>query len=130
MYNPSMETSFNTVLNRARATALQGGAVSYQDAVSLSTCLGADLVDLFAAATRVREQHLGNRVDICSIVNAKSGACSEDCSYCAQSSHHATEAPIYPLISVDRMSEAAGERQKERRQKVLHRYERPRDRIS
>jgi biotin synthase len=46
-------------------------------------------------------------VDICSIVNAKSGACSEDCSYCAQSIHHATGAPVYPLISVDRMSEAA-----------------------
>jgi biotin synthase len=51
-------------------------------------------------------------VDICSIVNAKSGACSEDCRFCAQSSHYATDAPVYHLIDVDRMDEAAREAKK------------------
>jgi biotin synthase len=86
---------------------LNGSGIDRESASALSSAEGADLWDLFAVAGRVREHFRGNTVDICSIVNAKSGACSEDCSYCAQSIHHATGAPVYPLISVDRMSEAA-----------------------
>jgi biotin synthase len=73
----------------------------------LSFARGADLWDLFAAACRIREKFRGVVVDVCSIVNAKSGACSEDCAYCAQSVHHETGAPVYPLISLEEMSEAA-----------------------
>jgi biotin synthase len=102
-----MENSFQDTLAHARRTALQGGAVEYSDAVILSQATGADIADLFAAATRVREHFHGNNVDLCSIVNAKSGACSENCSFCAQSSHHSTGAPVYPLISVDQMGKAA-----------------------
>jgi biotin synthase len=86
---------------------LDGGSVDYQAIREVSQVEGADLWDLFSAAGRVREHFRGTKVDICSIVNAKSGACSEDCVYCAQSVHHATGAPVYPLISVDRMIEAA-----------------------
>jgi biotin synthase len=75
--------------------------------ISLAFVDGADLVDLLAAANRVRERFRGHVVDICSIVNAKSGACSEDCRYCAQSSHYSTDAPVYPLIDIERMEEAA-----------------------
>jgi len=102
-----METSFKETLARAEATALQSGAVDYHDAVTLSRASRTDLTDLFAAATRVRERFRGDSVDICSIVNAKSGACSENCAFCAQSSHHSTGAPVYPLISVDQMGKAA-----------------------
>jgi len=56
---------------------------------------------LLHAASRVRTQFRGNRVKTCSIVNAKSGACSEDCKYCAQSAHHATATPVYPLMETD-----------------------------
>jgi biotin synthase len=86
---------------------LNGSDLDLESAREVSCVEGADLWDLFAAAGRVREHFRGNSVDICSIVNAKSGACSEDCSYCAQSVHHTTGAAVYPLISVDRMSEAA-----------------------
>ena len=88
-------------------SVLNGSNIDRESASELSSAEGADLWDLFAAAGRVRDHFRGSTVDICSIVNAKSGACSEDCSYCAQSIHHATGAPVYPLISVDRMSEAA-----------------------
>ncbi len=88
-------------------SVLTGSNIDRESASELSGVQGADLWDLFAAAGRVRDHFRGNTVDICSIVNAKSGACSEDCSYCAQSIHHATDAPVYPLISIDRMSEAA-----------------------
>jgi biotin synthase len=101
-----MET-FNDTLPRAGATALQSGAVDYHDAMRLSHASGTDLAALFTMATRVRERFHDTTVDICSIVNAKSGACSENCSFCAQSSHHSTDAPVYPLISVDQMGKAA-----------------------
>jgi len=88
-------------------SVLSGTKIDYGIVSYLSKAEGADLWDLFAAAGRVRGHFRGNTVDICSIVNAKSGACSEDCSYCAQSVHHATTAPVYPLISVEQMAEAA-----------------------
>src|SRR5512143_3939982 len=86
---------------------LNGTSIDFNDACELVQAEGSDLWDLFSAAGRIRERFRGNVLDLCSIVNAKSGACSEDCSYCAQSVHHFTDAPVYPLISVDRMTEAA-----------------------
>ena len=106
-YNHAMTVTFKEALSRAIDTISNGGAITGREAQRLSLAPGADLVDLFAAAVRIRQHYRGNALDICSIVNAKSGACSEDCSYCAQSIHHATGAPVYPLISVDRMSAAA-----------------------
>lgn len=91
---------------------LSGNNLDSLSASELSHAAGADLWDLFAAAGRVRRHFRGETVDICSIVNAKSGACGEDCSYCAQSVHHCTNAPVYPLISVDRMAEAAASAKK------------------
>jgi biotin synthase len=99
-------------ISSALDTVLSDTLIDYA-AISRLTCIeGADLWDLFAAAGRVRDHFRGNVVDICSIVNAKSGACSEDCSYCAQSIHHATSAPVYPLISVENMAEAAASAKK------------------
>ena len=91
----------------ARDRVLCGGQLDRDDALVLASVNGADLVDLLASANRVRDHFRGPAVDICSIVNAKSGACSEDCRYCAQSSHYSTDAPVYPLLDVDRMEEAA-----------------------
>jgi len=88
-------------------SVLSGSSIDYAAASDLSRIEGKDLWDLFAASSRIREHLRGRTVDLCSIVNAKSGACSEDCSYCAQSVHHSTGAPVYPLISMDRMAEAA-----------------------
>jgi len=84
-----------------------GHAIDYQTARELSRISGADLWDLFAAAGKLREQYRGTKVDLCSIINAKSGLCSEDCVFCAQSSYYTTGSPAYPLISVDRMDKAA-----------------------
>jgi biotin synthase len=100
------------VIAAAMEGVLSGKGIDYAVASELSHGEGADLWDLFAAAGRVREQFRGRRVDLCSIINAKSGACTEDCSYCAQSAHHSTGAPVYPLISVERMAEAAASAKK------------------
>jgi biotin synthase len=102
-----MDSTMKQRIYEILGSILNGSDIDRESASELSSAEGADLWDLFAGAGRVRDHFRGSTVDICSIVNAKSGACSEDCSYCAQSIHHATGAPVYPLISVDRMSEAA-----------------------
>ena len=57
-----------------------------------------DLPFLFAAANSIRRQFQGDKVHLCSILNGRSGRCSEDCSYCAQSVHHQTGVAVYPLM--------------------------------
>lgn len=86
-------------------SVLAGKGIDFTIAMELSCAKGPDLWDLFAAAGRVREHFRGDTVDVCSIINAKSGACGEDCAYCAQSIHHSTNAPVYPLISIERIKE-------------------------
>jgi biotin synthase len=52
-----------------------------------------------AAAAEIREHFKGNKVNLCGIVNAKSGLCTENCKFCAQSAHYRTNAPVYPLLA-------------------------------
>jgi biotin synthase len=99
----ALRQSISSVADRV----INGGRLEFSEALVLATAADADRIDLFAAANRVREHFRGSTVDICSIVNAKSGSCSEDCRYCAQSSHYSTDSPVYPLIDVERMAEAA-----------------------
>lgn len=58
---------------------------------------------LFASASAIRERFKGKSISLCGIVNAKSGKCSENCKFCAQSSHYNTDAPVYPLLSAPDM---------------------------
>jgi biotin synthase len=102
-----MNTTLRDTIHQTACKIIEGIAVDRTAASALASASSSDLLELFAAANRIREHLRGRTVDICSIVNAKSGACSEDCRYCAQSSHYTTDAPVYPLINVDRMAEAA-----------------------
>jgi biotin synthase len=65
------------------------------------------LGELAAMADRQRRLDAGDRLDLCTIVNAKCGGCSEDCKWCAQSAHNSTGVEEYGLISVDEMVAAA-----------------------
>ncbi|HEX4264040.1 MAG TPA: biotin synthase BioB [Verrucomicrobiae bacterium] len=69
----------------------------------------ADIYDLLSWANRVREHFKGNKIHLCSIVNAKAGACSENCSFCAQSSFYQTGSPKYGFIDPEPVFEAANE---------------------
>ena len=75
---------------------MQGGQLSAEEALRLAN--DSDKEALYEAAHQVTCHFMGNRFDTCSIINAKSGNCSEDCKWCAQSGHYATKVQLYPLL--------------------------------
>ena len=77
---------------------LGGGHITRDEATWLFNLeSSADILDLLSWANRIREHFKGNKIHLCSIVNAKAGACSENCSFCAQSSFYQTGSPKYGL---------------------------------
>lgn len=90
-------------------TALKGESISYDQALQLESLTHEELDYLFIGTDRIREQFKGQDVKICSIVNAKSGKCVEDCSFCAQSSSFKTDSPEYELMDVEQIVAAAKE---------------------
>lgn len=85
-------------------SVINGHMVTKQEAMQL---VDAPLEELCQAADRIREAVCGNAFDICTIVNAKSGKCPEDCAYCAQSACHDTKVEIYPLLSKEEIVKQA-----------------------
>lgn len=73
--------------------ALEGQALTREQGLELATWPEDRLDELLDAAQAVRRRHFGNRVRFCSIVSGKTGGCSEDCAWCAQSGHHRTHIP-------------------------------------
>ena len=64
--------------------------------------------ELYELAHRLRTRYQGKRIDTCSIMNARSGRCSEDCKWCAQSKFHKTDIDVYPLVGeTEAVQEAA-----------------------
>jgi biotin synthase len=89
---------------------LGGGRISRDDAMRLFNLeASADIFDLISWANRIREHFKGNKVHLCSILNAKAGGCSENCSFCAQSSFYQTGSPKYGFIDPEPVGEAAEE---------------------
>ena len=69
-------------------------------------------MDLLSLANRVKWANKGDKVAFCAIINARSGRCSEDCAFCAQSAHYETNAPEYEMVEVSRIADAARRAQK------------------
>ena len=65
------------------------------------------LPDLVALAHRVRLAYCGPEVELESLVNAKSGACPEDCAFCSQSARFHTDVDVYAFLDLDAVLEAA-----------------------
>ena len=89
---------------------LGGGHLTREEATFLFNLeTSSDILDLLSWANRIRAQFKGNKIHLCSIVNAKAGACSENCSFCSQSSHFQTGSPKYGFIEPEPVNEAADE---------------------
>ncbi|MBW4663727.1 MAG: biotin synthase BioB [Chroococcus sp. CMT-3BRIN-NPC107] len=80
---------------------ISGKLIDRATAIILTQIEGQEnILLLCAAADRVRQACCGNTVDLCSIINIKSGNCSENCGFCSQSAHHQSEdSPVYGLKS-------------------------------
>lgn len=86
---------------------LKRKAVSFDEALWLLKRPDEETLDLLFAANELRQRFKGNKIKLCSIVNAKSGRCSENCMFCSQSAHHKTKVDTYPLISSGEMFKSA-----------------------
>jgi len=87
-------------------TPLEGDQLSlFVKAVAVAH--GENLTELLRCARDIRIARLDRSVSFCAIVNAKSGRCSENCAFCAQSGHFAAKAPIHPFLKPEQIENAA-----------------------
>ena len=89
-----------------RETVKSGRALDAGEALAVLQAPDEALPQIFAAATAARRERFGDTVGLCSIVNAKSGRCGEDCAFCAQSGRHATDVDEYPLLADEQLRAA------------------------
>jgi biotin synthase len=92
---------------RIEADSLSGKGIGSQDALAVLGLPQSELWRLLAVSEGVRRRFKGDRVRLCSIVNAKSGFCSEDCAFCSQSSRSEASIEKYPLMEEDQIVMAA-----------------------
>ncbi|MHC1682292.1 MAG: biotin synthase BioB [Clostridiaceae bacterium] len=93
---------------------LNGQDITFQEAMTLINIENKEDVTLLCkSANYIREYFCGDEVDLCSIMNAKSGQCSEDCKFCAQSAHYKTNVEVYPLVSKEAALNLAKENESE-----------------
>ena len=83
-------------INELKEKVIRGESVSFEEAVLLSNT--EDKPSLYKAAGEIRDQKCGKHFDTCSIVNARSGRCSENCKWCSQSVLFKTHVEEYDLI--------------------------------
>ncbi len=88
---------------------LAGEQLTAEQAQGILAAPEAELLDLLQAAYRVRSHYFGNKVQLYFLMNAKSGLCPEDCSYCSQSAVSEAEIPKYNLLKRDEILAGAKE---------------------
>ena len=97
------------MINDILDKVLSGGGLDMGEARRLLNSERGELPFLMHAADTLRQRFCGNKMDLCSLINAKSGLCSEDCKFCTQSSRYKTGCKTYPLVSVEKMVKRAKE---------------------
>ncbi len=89
------------------AKVLDGHTLSEGEAISVLRAPDVQLLEIMAAAFKVRYKYFGNSVQLYFLMNAKSGLCPEDCSYCSQSKVATSEIPKYNILSRDALMAGA-----------------------
>jgi biotin synthase len=84
------------MIDTLKNKVLRGEEISLEEAVLLSQVN--DKETLYKAANEIRKYFCKNDFDLCSITNAKSGKCSQDCKWCSQSAHHETAIEEYEIV--------------------------------
>jgi len=86
---------------------LEGRALDADAVRAVTGCAGAELPRLLEGARAVRTKYFRQDLQLCAIVNAKSGACTEDCAFCAQSARHRTQSPRHGFLDPQEIAHAA-----------------------
>jgi biotin synthase len=105
----SEKISYSNLISSLEEKILAGGAIARPEAELLLDTPDEQLLHLMAAADRIRIHFKGHRFDSCSLINARSGRCGEDCSFCAQSAHHGSDCETYGLRGTPEILSAAQE---------------------
>ena len=106
----TVDATNHTKLSELGQRVLGGDPITRDEALWLFNLeTSADILDLLSWANRIREKFKGNKIHLCSIVNAKACACSENCSFCAQSAFHQAGSPKYGFVDPEPVQEAADE---------------------
>ena len=95
--------NWHTLSNRV----LAGHRLSTDEALAILASGDDELVELLAAAYRIRRKYFGNRVQLYFLVSAKTGLCPEDCGYCSQSKISTADIPHHNLLSAERLLDGA-----------------------
>lgn len=90
---------------------IKGRRLTRQD--DLQVFLTCDLEELCQGADKIRETCVGEHVDLCAIINGRSGRCPEDCKFCAQSAHHHTDCEVHGMLPAREILAAAKQHQAE-----------------
>ena len=83
--------------------------IDEKEALALLECQGKEAYALLARANQARIETKGFRIELCGVINAKSGMCSENCKFCPQSVHSDSAVDCYPLVSDDKIIDAAAQ---------------------
>jgi len=108
-------------INSLKRQILNGNLITYEEALDLINIEINDengLNELFKAANEIRKKFMGSKADLCTIMNAKSGKCSEDCKFCSQSGYYNTGVEEYSLLNYKDILKRA----KEMEEKGVHRF--------
>ena len=86
---------------------LAGHETTADEALAVLRSDDDELLDVIAAAYRLRRRWFGKTVQLYFLMNAKSGLCPEDCGYCSQSKVSEAEIPRYNVLSRDKLLDGA-----------------------
>ena len=98
---------YKSFLNTITDKVLNGTPITKEEAIQILNVPDENLTDLVECAARITKEVFNDEVEFCSLINAKNGACSEDCSFCAQSAKYPTPINAYSLVSKEEMLEGA-----------------------
>jgi biotin synthase len=101
------DTHYAGLIDEIERRVLAGGAISREEAETLLDTPDNALMRLLSAADRIRAEFKGTSFDSCALINARSGRCTEDCAFCAQSGFHRSECAEHGLVSSEAILEAA-----------------------
>jgi biotin synthase len=99
MLDNEMAGDWRARLDRLASEVVMGRAIGQGDALWLATDAAISPWEIFGHASRLREANFGNRVHLCSIVNAQMGGCPEDCGFCSQSARFETGVARAGIVS-------------------------------